>query len=605
MLVGALIWYQKNIYTNWWFVMSDSVSSLSDASLFGAGDLGPDFFYLSSDGQFVLLAIEPVEAHVDAKVLASLLQHSNFRNYQVSDKALQDAAKNFQELKSQSSPDQASSHSVMIVARRQDGQVTVALSKDAMTATATVTAPFAGKPVDVAQVRASLHAASITHGISTQAISELLIQVAALPPGAQLSAVVAEGQLAVNGADSRFEKLVETLRERILRPQVQDARQDRVDLRDLGVMVTVVPGDAVMCRYPPEPGIPGFKVTGEPLPAKPGVEVPWNIGSGTQLSADNPELLIATQEGLPQEIEHGMQVDEVLNIQNVDAKFGHVIFSGSVMISGNVCEGMRIKAGGSVTVAGLVESASIEAGGDLLVEKGIIGHPLHQPGHYSCNIRCTGAVSARFAQYADISAGHDVTVGSQLLHCRIETPGSLTVSDASRSKGSLLGSDIVVGKQVLTVTLGGMADTSTQISIRGCYPELLARKKALRGAIETSELTIKHLEDAEAKVHQLPIGDKRNVLSQKIAATRAHLVEQLAEEQREWDQVNAEREAFLAQARVLCARHLYAGVKVEIAGFKFTSERDYPTCQIIHQEGLLIVEPLLAIPESAPSAKKT
>ena len=66
MLVGALIWYQKNIYTNWWFVMSDSGSSLSDASLFGAGDLGPDFFYLSSDGQFVLLAIEPVEAHVDA-----------------------------------------------------------------------------------------------------------------------------------------------------------------------------------------------------------------------------------------------------------------------------------------------------------------------------------------------------------------------------------------------------------------------------------------------------------------------------------------------------------------------------------------------------------
>jgi len=46
-------------------------------------------------------------------------------------------------------------------------------------------------------------------------------------------------------------------------------------------------------------------------------------------------------------------------------------------------------------------------------------------------------------------------------------------------------------------------------------------------------------------------------------------------------------------------------VKVEIAGFKRTSERDYPTCQIIHQEGQLIVEPLLAIPESAPSAKKT
>lgn len=584
--------------------MADTASSLSDASLFGSGELGPDFFYLSSDGQFVLLAIEPVEAHVDAKVLASLLQHSNFRNYQVSDKALQDAAKNFQELKKHSSPDEASSHSVMIVARRLDGQITVALSKDAMSATASITAPFAGKPVDVVQVRASLHAAGVSHGISSQSISALLVQVADLAPGGQLTAVVAEGQLPIHGADSRFEKLVETLRERVLRPQVQDARQDRVDLRDLGVMVTVVPGDAVMHRYPPEPGVNGFKVTGEPLPAKLGVEVPWSIGAGTLLSSDNPDLLVATQEGLPQEIEHGMQVDEVLNIHDVDAKFGHVTFSGSVIISGNVCEGMRIKAGGSVTVTGLVESATIEAGGDLLVEKGIIGHPLHQTGRYSCNIRCAGAVAARFAQYADIRAGYDVTVGSQLLHCRVETPGSLTVADASRSKGSLLGGELIVGKQVLAVTLGGMADTSTQISILGCYPELLARKKALRSAIEASELAIKHLDDADAKVHQLPIGDKRNLLSQKIVATRAHLVEQLAGEQRDWDQVNVEREAFLAQARVLCARHLYAGVKVDIAGFKITSERDYPTCQIIHQEGQLVVEPLLAIPEPAPSGKK-
>ncbi len=585
--------------------MSDPASSISEDSLFTSGSLGADFFYLSSDGQFVLLAIEPVEMNVDVQLLASLLQQSNFRNYQVSEKALQDAANNFNELKNgSSSPEGVSSHSVMIVARRLDGQLSVLMSNDGMSATATVTAPYAGKPVSVPQVRATLNAEGITHGISTQAISELLVQVNTLAPGAELTAVVARGQEAINGADSRFEKLVETLRERVLRPQVQDARQDRVDLRDLGTMVTVAVGDAVMCRHAPEPGIPGFKVTGESLPAKSGEEVAWNVGTGTQISQEDPELLIATQEGLPQEIEHGMQVDEVLTIRDVDAKFGHVTFSGSVMISGNVCEGMHIKAGGSVTISGLVESADIQAGGDILVEKGIIGHPLHEHGYYSCKVRSGGSVAARFGQYADIKAVGDVMIGSQLLHCRVETPGSLTVADASRSKGSLLGGEIIVGQQVLAVTLGGMADTSTHISIQGCYPELLARRKALRGEIEHSEMTIKQLEDAGAKVQQLPIGDKRNLLSQKITATRSHVVAQLASEQAEWDQINVERDAFLSQARVLCARQLYAGVKVEIAGFKLTSERDYPTCQVIYNDGQLVVEPVLAIPDAAPSTKK-
>jgi uncharacterized protein len=585
--------------------MSDPASSISEDSLFACGSLGADFFYLSSDGQFVLLAIEPVEMNVDVQLLTGLLQQSNFRNYQISEKALQDAANNFNELKNgSSSAEGVSSHSVMIVARRLDGQLSVLLSKDGMSATATVTAPYAGKRISVPQVRATLNAEGITHGISTQAISELLVQVDALAPGAELTAVVARGQEAINGADSRFEKLVETLRERVLRPQVQDARQDRVDLRDLGTMVTVAVGDAVMCRHAPEPGIPGFKVTGESLPAKPGEEVAWNVGTGTQVSLDDPELLIAIQEGLPQEIEHGMQVDEVLTIRDVDAKFGHVTFSGSVMISGNVCEGMHVKAGGSVTIAGLVESAEIVAGGDVLVEKGIIGHPLHEHGYYSCKIRCGGSVAARFGQYADITAAGDVMIGSQLLHCRVETPGSLTVADASRSKGSLLGGEIIVGQQVLAVTLGGMADTSTHIFIQGCYPELLVRRKALRGAIEHSEMTIKQLEDADAKVHQLPIGNKRNLLSQKITATRSHVVAQLACERAEWDQINAERDAFLSQARVLCARQLYAGVKVEIAGFKLTSERDYPTCQVIYNDGQLVVEPVLAIPDATPPNKK-
>lgn len=584
--------------------MPPTDSSMSDHSLLGAGALGPEFFYLSSDGQFVLLAIEPIEETVDARQLGSLLQHSAYCHYQVSEKALQDAAKSFNELKNPLAEGvESKSHSVVIVARRLDGQVSVTANKDGMSASATVTAPYGGKPITEDQVRSALNAVGVVKGIDIDAIAELLARVSELPSGGVLTAIVARGQQPLNGTDSRFERLVETLRQRVLRPQIQDRQHDRVDLRDLGVMVTVMPGDAVMYRHPPEPGVDGFKITGEPLLAKPGVELPWTVGVGTQISKEDPNLLLATQEGLPQEIEQGMQVDEVLTIRDVDAKFGHVMFSGSIMITGNVCEGMRVSAGGSVTVAGLVESASLDIGGDLLVEKGIIGHPLNEHGGYSCSVRCAGAVAARFAQYADISAGGDINIGSQLLHSRIQTPGSLTVADASRSKGSLVGGISVVGQQIMAVTLGAVADSSTQLVISGRYPELLAHKKEVRSQIEQSEAALQQLDDADAKVHKLPIGEKRHLLSQKIAATRSHLQYNLTSQQQDYETVNAEREAFLAQAKVLCARHLFAGVKIDIAGLKVVSDRDYQTCQVHHQEGALIIEPLAALPDSGSAHK--
>ena len=170
-------------------MMPSSEPSLPDHSLLGAGALGPEFFYLSSDGQFVLLSIEPVAETVDVKMLQGLLQQSAFRNYQISDKALQEAAKSLNELKEPPAEGvESKSHSVVIVARRLDGQVSVALSKDGMSATATVTAPFAGKAVDEAQLRSALGAAGVVMGIEEEAMAGLLAQVAALPPGASQSA---------------------------------------------------------------------------------------------------------------------------------------------------------------------------------------------------------------------------------------------------------------------------------------------------------------------------------------------------------------------------------------------------------------------------------
>jgi len=129
-----------------------------------------------------------------------------------------------------------------------------------------------------------------------------------------------------------------------------------------------------MRRHPPGSGIPGFKINGEVIAARPGKVLPFKPGKGAEIASADPDLLLASQEGLPSIMPQGMQVDDVMTIKQVDARHGHINFHGSVIITGNVCEGMKVKSGGSVTIGGAIESAIVEAALDVTVASGIIGH---------------------------------------------------------------------------------------------------------------------------------------------------------------------------------------------------------------------------------------
>lgn len=558
-------------------------------------NLSVDWFYLSSDRQFVLLAVEPVDQPVDARQLGALFAQSPFNKYQTSDKALKDAAEALNKI-SAAQPGETNSHSVLIIARRLDGQVEIKLAKDEMSATAQLYSPFAGNPVSEGMLRAGLEKAGVTHGLLDAAIRDLVQKSAIGEPGCLTAGIVAAGELPQDGADSRFVRLVPTLSERVLKPQVTDEAHDVVDLRDLGAMATVAVDDVLMRRYPPEPGITGFTVTGTPLPAKDGCELPLIAGDGVRISPDDNNVLLAMREGLPLEIEQGMAVDEVLTIQDVTAKFGHIEFSGSILIKGNVCDGMRVKAGGCISVGGVVDSAHIEAGSDLVVDKGIIGHPVPKSAQYSCSVRAGGKVIAKFAQYANIVAEGDIVISSQLLHSHVTSAARVVVSDEGRRKGTLLGGQVCAGEQILAVVIGGPADNSTQLTIIGDFSELLERRKWLRGEIEHNIEVLHQLDDANSKVAQLPSSEKRNQLASKISATRGHLCRQLKSEEEELDAVNAARDAALARARVYCCRHLHPGVSIEMAGMRLVTQEEHQQCQVCHQDGELVVEPLLDIP---------
>ena len=288
-----------------------------------------------------------------------------------------------------------------------------------------------------------------------------------------------------------------------------------------------------------------------------------------------------------------MAVDEVLVIKGVDARYGHVNFSGSVVISGNVSEGMQVKAGGDINVAGFVESASLEAGGDIVVGRGIIGRQLGGFGQTcSCVVRARGNIGAKFVQYAQLSSDKDVLVASQLLHSQVTALGSVRVLDPSGRKGTLVGGQIQAGEQIEAAILGAQADNSTELMIEGIFGALKKQQKSIQMQLANTQDVIKQVEEAHSKLVLMPAGPKKDELAVKLAATLAHHQAQLTDHEARLAGNKSQQEAFLASARILARQKFFSGLRMEIAGKKLTTQRDGGPSQIQCIDGKLEINPL-------------
>ncbi|MCV5244583.1 FapA family protein, partial [Escherichia coli] len=96
---------------------------------------------------------------------------------------------------------------------------------------------------------------------------------------------------------------------------------------------------------------------------------PMKPGKGTEISKQDPNLLIASVSGTPLIKDKTIEVDNALCLNSVGVNTGHVKFKGNVIIGGNIESGMIVKATGSITVGGFIESADVQAQDDIQVGK--------------------------------------------------------------------------------------------------------------------------------------------------------------------------------------------------------------------------------------------
>ena len=58
---------------------------------------------------------------------------------------------------------------------------------------------------------------------------------------------------------------------------------------------------------------------------------------------------------------------------NAELSSGNIDFRGDVVIHGGVESGVKIRATGSITIDGVVEACTLEAGKDIILRSGMLG----------------------------------------------------------------------------------------------------------------------------------------------------------------------------------------------------------------------------------------
>ena len=136
-----------------------------------------------------------------------------------------------------------------------------------------------------------------------------------------------------NGRDTGFDPLLTFTANRA--PKVDD--NGLIDYREHSGILVVHPGEPLMRRIPPTPGVAGHTVKGRELPPRPGVDTPFAAQiNGAKTASHDPNLLEAASVGQPVLVNCGVNVEPLLRVAEVNMTTGNIHFDGTVQVDGEI-----------------------------------------------------------------------------------------------------------------------------------------------------------------------------------------------------------------------------------------------------------------------------
>jgi uncharacterized protein (DUF342 family) len=298
-------------------------------------------------------------------------------------------------------------------------------------------------------------------------------------------------------------------------------------------------------------------------------------------------------------IPNGMEVDEVYKIKNVTVATGNINFTGSVIIDGDVTEGMKVIASGDITIGGFVESAIIEAGGDITISGGIIGrkHDIEKTqitdAKMSVSVNASGNICAKYCQYAQIKCDQDVRIENQLLHSTLDVGGLLWVGKNDQANGKIIGGYTKIGVSVHAGIIGATAGSNTIMNFERDIIKAKNEIQKVDGLAKIELAKLNELKDIVNRLKMLP-KDKVNpeIFTKAITSYQA-CAKKMDEIIALKETLESELQYYMNSVYIEATEKLYQGVELIIGDFNEKTRREYGPSKMIYKERKIIIDPII------------
>ncbi len=399
-------------------------------------------------------------------------------------------------------------------------------------------------PFNKKDVMDALAAAGVKHGINETIVSYIvdsyiLDQIVCVATAIQ----------AVPGVNGSVKYLFE---KEVKNAPVEDNR-GFVDYKDLGIIRLVKKGDVIAEITLPTEGETGVDVRGNTLKQIVGKKAAFAVGENTAVSEDGLSI-VALCEGNLVYKGNAFVVQKVVTIKgDIDASVGNIIFTGDVIVKGNIFEGFTVKSGGTITVSGDVNGATLEAKGDINIKLGCI----------KSNVKSEKDISAQFFEYCKLHSDGNLHAQNYVI-CDIFCGGTV---ETKSQRGGILGGSHVILNDIEVANIGSKNYVPTQITLGNNAllseekDKLIAKIAQTQRKAEDITLIVDFLNKKKKELHTLP-EDKEAMLGTSARQKVVYNMEigKCKKRITEIDSILSNKQLLT----VSCKGYIYPGVKITI-----------------------------------------
>lgn len=436
----------------------------------------------------------------------------------------------------------------------------VQITADGMEAYIMLVTPDDGGEYTVESLQKALDERGVKYGIDELALKELADE-----KKYGLETLIARGTEAVDGKDGYYDYNFNCNFDKkpLIRPD------GTVDYWSVKSIESVVQDQVIAEYHPCVEGTDGKTVTGKPIPAKRGREQLPLKGKGFERRDDN--TYVALMSGKIETQNDRVVILPVHELSgNADLSSGNIDFHGDVVIHGSVESGVIVKASGTITVDGIVEACTLEAGKDIILRSGMLG------GN-KASVKTKGSITAKFFEFTRIECAGDIRA-DVLMDCQVQCFGKIIMNG---KRGSIIGGHTHGVRGIEVTTLGNDAEKKTVI-MTGASPEEYAKLKQLEKTIQELSQGLVQIDEGLRKFEEL---EKARGVSYKDDPRRVTLLRvkirdtaTLANSKEEAKQIRNLIES-ASGACVTVLRETYPGVVIQIEDTKLLVQNNVKSAE--------------------------